>query len=61
MLDDSSQHLREAIRLRPDYTEAYNNLGLTLKEQGRLSEAADAFRQALRLDPNMCSGKAICC
>ena len=31
--------------------EAYYNLGLVLRCQGRLSEAADCFRKALELSP----------
>jgi len=42
---------QEAIRLDPEYTEAYNNLGIALAEQSHMAQAADAFREAVRLDP----------
>lgn len=47
----AAAEFREAIRLDPQYAEAFNNLGITLAEQGELEVAADAFRQAVRLDP----------
>ncbi|MHC4629339.1 MAG: tetratricopeptide repeat protein, partial [Planctomycetota bacterium] len=40
------------IRLRPDYAEAHNNLGIALKEQGRLAEAVDSYKQAVGLKPH---------
>ena len=43
---------REAIRLHPDYAEAYSNLGAALRAQGRLDEAILSLRQALKLQPN---------
>lgn len=42
---------REAIRYRPAYSLAYINLGAALQKQDRLSEAVDAYRQSLQLDP----------
>ncbi len=36
---------------RPDYPEAYNNLGNVLAEEGQLAEAAACYREALRLRP----------
>jgi Flp pilus assembly protein TadD len=35
--------------LKPDYAEAHNNLGNTLKELGRLDEAEAGYRQAIAL------------
>ena len=43
---------REAIKLKPDLPEAWNELGHALKLQGQLDEAIRAYEQALRLRPN---------
>ena len=29
----------ESVLLKPDYAETYNNMGVTLEEQGKLEEA----------------------
>ena len=46
------QAYRQAIALKPDYAEAHNNLGNTLKELGRLDEAEASYRQAITLKPD---------
>ena len=38
--------------MKPDYAEAYYNLGVTIKELGRLDEALASYRQAIALKPN---------
>lgn len=43
---------REALMLRPDMPEAWNELGHAIKRQGRLEESIPAYEQALRLRPN---------
>ena len=43
---------REAIRLKPDYAEAHNNLGIALTDQGKLDEAVAEYREAIRLKPD---------
>ncbi|HLK66918.1 MAG TPA: tetratricopeptide repeat protein [Bryobacteraceae bacterium] len=45
---------REAIRLDPNYEEAYFNLGVVLRKD-RPSEAQALFRKALELDPDFAS------
>lgn len=42
---------REAIRLKPDYADAYNNLGLACLAQGKRVEAEGFLVQALALNP----------
>ena len=39
------------VHLKPDFAEAYNNLGSALKDQGKLVEAVSSYREALRLKP----------
>jgi tetratricopeptide (TPR) repeat protein len=47
----SEASLREAIRLKPRYSETHKRLGQFLERQNRLSEAEAAFREAIRLAP----------
>lgn len=44
-------HFRAALSIKPDYAQAWNNLGLVLAGQRRLDEAIAAYRQALRWLP----------
>ncbi len=41
----------QATQLKPDYAEAYYNLGVVLAEQGRYTETEHHYRQALVHDP----------
>ncbi len=43
---------QEAIRLRPDYAEAYNNMGLVYLQTGEDEPAIAAFRKAVELRPD---------
>jgi len=45
-------HYSEAVRLRPDYAQAHNGIGVVLANQGRTDEAIRHFSEALRLDPS---------
>lgn len=52
---ENSEHeencYREALRLRPEYAEAHNNLAVLLRAGGDEKEAARHYREALRLRP----------
>ena len=50
--DQAIASFQSAITLNPLHTEAYNYLGEALYEQGVYFEAAEAFRQALKLKPD---------
>ena len=39
-----------AIKLRPDYAEAYNNRGVALKDMGDLHAAIESFNHAILLN-----------
>ncbi len=43
---------REAIALRPDFPEAWNELGYAFRHQGRYPESLNAYDEALRLRPD---------
>ncbi|WP_347822102.1 tetratricopeptide repeat protein [uncultured Planktomarina sp.] len=38
--------------MKPDYAEAYNNMGIALKDQGKLEEAIEAYNKALAIKPD---------
>ena len=43
---------QEAIRLKPDYAEAYLNLGNALQRQDQLAAAVAQYQEAIRLKPD---------
>jgi tetratricopeptide (TPR) repeat protein len=51
MLKDAEKALTEAIRLQPDNTDHYVNLGLICLRQGMKKKAHKNFTKALSLDP----------
>lgn len=48
---EAISHLREALRLRPDYPDAHLNMGAALAALGDLPAAIEEYREALRLSP----------
>jgi Flp pilus assembly protein TadD/peroxiredoxin len=50
-LNASRQYLAQAVKLRPGYAEAWNNLGMVAAEQGQEDEAIKNFRECLLLKP----------
>lgn len=52
-LDAAAACYRDALRLNPDFAEAYNNLGYVLKEQQRFVEAAAMLDMALDIKPDL--------
>ena len=43
---------RQALALRADFADAWNELGYALRNQGRYPESLDAYHEALRLRPD---------
>jgi protein O-mannosyl-transferase len=59
MREAALTHLREAVRLKPDYSDAHNNLGDALsKGPGGEDEAIREFETALRIEPGMIQAHA---
>ena len=54
--EDEAEYYREALRLRPDYPEAHNNLAILLRARGDQAKAAEHYREAIRLRPGYPEG-----
>ena len=50
--DSAINYFEEAIRLNPNFSEAYNNLGNTKKRVGKIDEAISCFEKAIKLKEN---------
>jgi tetratricopeptide (TPR) repeat protein len=57
-LADAVAAFKTAIARDPHFVDAYNNLGIVLKEQGRAGEAADCYRAILALRPDYPEARA---
>ena len=42
---------QEALKLKPDYAEVYNNMGMAFKRQNQLEAAVKCYRDALKINP----------
>jgi len=51
-MEEAIASYRQAIALKPNYPEAYSNLGNTLRDHGQLDQAISAYRQAITLKSN---------
>ena len=51
-IDETIKAYKKALSIKPDYAEAYNNMGNALKEQGKLDEAIKAYKKALSIKPD---------
>lgn len=49
---DATVAFQQAIKLKPDYIDAWNNLGWACSQSGRFAEAVGAFQQLIKLTPN---------
>lgn len=49
--ETGERRIRAALALRSDIPDMHNNLGLSLRAQGRLDEALTAYRSAITLNP----------
>ena len=49
---EAVQCYQQAIQQKPDYAEAYNNLGIAFKYQDRLDEAITCYQEALKYRPD---------
>ena len=42
----------EALRIKPDFVDAHNNLGVAFFHKGNVADAIDHFKKALRIKPH---------
>jgi superkiller protein 3 len=56
--EEAAREFRNAIKMEPDYPEAFNNLGLCLLYGGQAQEAVTAFQSALKLFPGWALAEA---
>ena len=52
MIDKSIESYKKAISIKPDYIEAYINMGLAYQHLGKLEEAIEEFKKALLVKPD---------
>jgi tetratricopeptide (TPR) repeat protein len=60
--DIAEGYFRDAITLRPDFAEAYFNLGVALDGMGKQPEATEAFRKAKQFgasNPNIAESETL--
>ena len=43
---------RAAVKIKPDFTDAWLTLGRALEDLGQMDKAEEAYKQVLKLDPN---------
>ena len=56
----ATEKYHQAIKATPDEAGIYCNLGICLKQQGRIDEAIEAFNKALAIDPrHRCARKIL--
>ena len=51
-VDEAIRYFTASVALRPSSSAAHNNLGIVLKDKGRLDEAAAEYRKAIELQPH---------
>ena len=51
-LDRAEDHLRTAIKLKPDFAQAYNNIGNVASDKADMVTAQKYFLKSIELDPS---------
>ena len=50
--DAAIESYKQAIKIKPDYAEAYSNMGVAQKDKGELDAAIDSCNHAIKIDPS---------
>ena len=53
LFDLAERAYKKSISIKPDYTDAYINLGIALKEQGKFEEAIQVYETCISVKPNI--------
>ena len=51
-LEAAIENYKQALKIKPDYVQAYNNIGIALKDKGDLEAAIESYKQALKIKPD---------
>jgi tetratricopeptide (TPR) repeat protein len=51
-IDDAINHYKQAIRIAPDYSLPFNNLGNAYVKSGQYQQAIEDYNEAIRLNPD---------
>jgi protein O-mannosyl-transferase len=57
-LDEAIRHYTEALRIKPDYVDALNGLGIALFKAERTDEAVSCYQKALEINPHAAEPRA---
>ena len=57
-LDEAINSYETAVKHRPHYADAYNNMGYALQSKGDYQAAIKAYEEAVRLRPDFASARA---
>ena len=51
-LEGAIDSYKQALKIKPDYADAYFGMGNALKDKGDLDAAIDSYKQALKIKPD---------
>ena len=46
-------YVQSALRLKPSFTDAYNNMASALVQKGLIPQAVECYNAALQINPNL--------
>ena len=58
LFDAAIDSYKEALKIKPDYADTYNNMANALKDKGDLEAAIESYKQALKINPDYAEAKA---
>ena len=52
--------MQSALRLKPQFTDAYNNMASALVQKGLVPQAVECYTAALQINPNLVRFDVVC-